>query len=158
MSELILDQNAGEISKTKFGLFPMSYNGCEVIAVYNAMHLLGKDCEIKKLIKHFYKAHLCLWFGLWGSNVKKLNKAVRNMPVICKRISLQYLLSARNGVYVICFWNHHAPWHGIHTVACEVRDGLFTTYNLYRGGEIYHLSPKEYTTGGFICAYKLEKE
>lgn len=153
---MILDQTTGEIKSRKYGLFPMSYNGCEVIAVYNALELLNKACEIKELIKKFYKAHLCLWLGLWGSKVYKLDRVIKKYPVSCVKVSLQYVLSAGSGVYVISFWNKGAPWHGIHTVACEVREGLFTTYNLYRGGKLYHISPKEYTAGGFICAYRLQ--
>ena len=35
-------QELGKVSRLKYGLFRMAYNGCEVIAVYNALQLKGK--------------------------------------------------------------------------------------------------------------------
>ena len=52
-SEPINGQGTGSVSVCRYGLFPMSYNGCEIIAVYNLRLLLGTPrplCDIAREI------------------------------------------------------------------------------------------------------------
>ena len=54
-------QALGAVSRMRYGLFPMSYNGCEMIAICNYMRMLGKKENIAeeiymKLDEHMQKA------------------------------------------------------------------------------------------------------
>ena len=42
-SEIINGQGLGYVADMRYGLFPMSYNGCEMIAIYNLLILEGRQ-------------------------------------------------------------------------------------------------------------------
>ena len=77
-SAYIYDQNIGYISNLIYGGFPISYNGCELIAVYNALKYLGKFMLFYKVI---YYAEINDWYlfpvvptGVFGSTPRKAKK------------------------------------------------------------------------------------
>lgn len=47
-------QALGMVSRLRYGLFPMSYNGCEIIAVYNYMRLHGVKTNMADLALEIY--------------------------------------------------------------------------------------------------------
>ena len=74
----IYDQNVGYISNLIYGGFPISYNGCELIAVYNALKYLGKFMLFYEVI---YYAEINDWYlfpviptGVFGSTPRKAKK------------------------------------------------------------------------------------
>ena len=60
-------QALGMVSRLRYGLFPMSYNGCEIIAVYNYMRLHGVKTNMADLALEIYPKGSVL-MGLFGSN------------------------------------------------------------------------------------------
>ena len=46
---MINGQGMGDVSKLKYGLCHMSFNGCEVISVYNALTYLGKAAPLPEI-------------------------------------------------------------------------------------------------------------
>ncbi|MDE5570323.1 MAG: hypothetical protein K2I82_06680, partial [Ruminococcus sp.] len=73
---MINGQGLGEVSQIKCGLFPMSLNGCEVIAVYNALEYLGIPQDIC-VVRDFMRRYLVL-FGLFGCNIYCLGTALNH--------------------------------------------------------------------------------
>lgn len=51
---LILSQKREPVSKMKYGTkYTLSYNGCELIAVYNALNLMGYNHSLSRIIYEF---------------------------------------------------------------------------------------------------------
>ena len=49
---MINGQALGDVSKIKYGLFRMSFNGCEVIAVCNALEYLGSKITVERVSRY----------------------------------------------------------------------------------------------------------
>ena len=63
-------ENQREWGKVKYGNKDMAYSGCEIIAVINALHSMGKDMskkEVVDLISHF-EENGSVFDGTWGTS------------------------------------------------------------------------------------------
>ena len=47
-------QGAGDVAKMKYGFYRMAWNGCEMIALYNAAHALGKHESLADICLEMY--------------------------------------------------------------------------------------------------------
>lgn len=151
---IIVSQGEERFHHIKYGLFPMSFNGCEIISVYNSFVLLGKKPpELDELIRIFKRAHLCLLLGWWGSNVYKTHKAIRASGLECEKVRPEDIKN--DGIYVVSFWNRKPPLNGIHTVALEIKAGKTTVYNLYSNRPISNKTVAEFAGKRFIRGYKI---
>lgn len=158
INNIVNNQHENRIHNIRLGLFPMSFNGCEVIAVHNALLLMDIDSDLEKLVAKFKKNHLVILFGLFGSRVKKLHR-VFHAPVNVNIINRKNKDTAffKDGVYIISFWNTNPPFHGIHTVAMQVKNGQFFTYNLYSNTPSpMNISPSVFAGKRFIIGYSLK--
>lgn len=124
-------QGSGAVSICRYGLFPMSYNGCEIIAAYNLGFLLGKNkplCEIAKEI-YPYGSLVC---GLFGTHPYALARYFRENG-IGAHMNKDYNTFKRNfskhRFGVVSFWNGNSIFKGLHTVAVENIDGVIRVYN-----------------------------
>lgn len=122
---MINGQGLGKISELKYGLFPMSFNGCEIIAVYNALEYLGKSADIGDVL-HFMKRY-CILFGLFGGNIYCLDKALKHFGAEARKVK-----SADNvKAFIISSWTGKYFLSTIHTVFCvRMADGI-RVYNRY---------------------------
>lgn len=70
----LTNQDGADIyTKLKFGGWQMKENGCEIIATYNMLRMLGKNVELIELIYYFEKKNLFLGgFGTWPKHIKEL--------------------------------------------------------------------------------------
>ena len=150
---LIENQVTEEFKKKKYGLFPMSFNGCEVIAVFNALELAGFGPDLDRLISLFKSLHLMLWWGLWGSNVFALGRVFEKLGIPVRRVKLHEF--SDDGIYIVSFWNRWAPFHGIHTVVTRIKDGRPETFNIYKNAGKLSIGPGKYAGRRFITGYKL---
>ncbi len=130
--ELINGQGLGYVAKMRYGLFPMSYNGCEMIAIYNLMLLEGrKGHTLTDICSKMYDTS-CVFCGLLGSNVYVLDKYFLRlgMPVdkIFDRDGFFRRLTA-GGYGIISFWNTNSPFDGVHTVCIEQTQDGYRIYN-----------------------------
>ena len=136
----------------KYGFFDVSYNGCEGIAVHNALVLIGKDSSLSKAL---YDMESCgaMWMGgLFGSNLKKIGKVLSKNNVQYSDVELNEI--NKPGVYIISYWTTGSGFLGItplHTVAVKY-DG--TTYFTYNKGGISTQNPSSYARD-YICGYYL---
>lgn len=154
MAHLITNQNEDCFKKIKYGSFPVSFNGCGVMATYNAFILLGiEPPEFTELIATFRKLHMSVLFGLFGSNVYMTHKVLGYYGLGYKIVKLGDI--NEDGVYILSLWNKKPPFHGMHTVACQVKDGVPTTYNMYSNAGVVH-EPLESLAGKrLIRAYRV---
>ncbi|NMP37828.1 MAG: hypothetical protein GX051_06845 [Clostridiales bacterium] len=160
---IINGQGCGEVSKMRYGLFPMSYNGCEMIAIYNFMLLEGYGKQnLADICLEMYPKSGVL-FGVFGSDTFRLPRYfnARRIPIerFMKRDDFfERLAVARYGF--LTFWNAKNPLKGIHTVCVENTGDAIRVYNRYNSKDY----PYEYKTPDevvdkcrFICGYCLKK-
>lgn len=122
---MINGQGTGETAGLKYGLFPMSFNGCEVIAVYNALEYLGIPQDIRT-VRDFMKRYAVL-FGLFGCNIYCLGGALNHFGAEYTKSR-----SADNAeAFIISSWTGIPFLSTIHTVFCVRTAGGIKVYNRY---------------------------
>ena len=159
---VINGQGCGEVSKMRYGLFPMSYNGCEMIAIYNLMFLEGfGEQNLAEICLEMYPKSGVLW-GIFGSDTFRLHKYFDVRGIETERFLkrdkfFDRLLTSKYGM--ITFWNAKNPFKGIHTVCVEKTDSGIKVYNRYNSKDY----PYEYKTvaevvdkSRFICGYTIK--
>lgn len=122
---MINGQGFGEVAELKYGLFPMSFNGCEVIAVHNALEYLGIPQDIRT-VRDFMKRYAVL-FGLFGCNIYCLGGALNHFGAEYTKSK-----SADNAeAFIISSWTGKPFLSTIHTVFCIRSDDKIKVYNRY---------------------------
>lgn len=122
---MIHGQNQGDMAKIRYGLFPMSYNGCEVISVCNALEYMGKPQPVKKVSRFMFRYSMI--FGLFGCNPYCIGRALRHLGVENRRCDLE---SAGNA-FILSSWTGRPFLSTIHTVFCVRENGRIKVYNRY---------------------------
>ena len=133
---LINGQAASEdTSSMRYGRFRMGYNGCEIIAVYNALRLLGIRTTLAEVAREAEEMGYTWLAGLFGTRPRAVGRHLEHRglrTVRAKRQAEAEELAGRGGVFVFVFWNRKAnPFRGIHTVAARSDGGAITVYNMY---------------------------
>lgn len=156
-------QGVGPVSRMRYGLFPMSFNGCEMIALYNLLLLeeIGEPNLADIALEMYPRSSVLM--GLFGSNPYALRPYFKRRNIKCLRIIprdkfFKKLDDAKYGV--ISFWNAKHPFKGIHTVCVEKIENGYRIYNRSNRKDV----PVDYSTvdevvdkSRFICGYCLEK-
>lgn len=124
-------QGSGSLSVCRYGLFPMSYNGCEIIAVYNLRLMLGQRVPLCNIAKEIYPygSILC---GLFGTHPYALNRYFKENDLPVHMIKDYYYFKkvfATKKFGILSFWNGNTVFKGLHTVAVENTPGGLKVYN-----------------------------
>ena len=122
-------QRVGILPEFRYGLCSMAFNGCEVIAVYNALLYLGKPallCDIS-----FFMEKYKMLFGLFGCNPYALIKYPAFSETGSRAVKdFKQLENAK--AFIITFWCKKRFLSHIHTVFCvQQENGDITAYNRY---------------------------
>lgn len=132
---LINGQNTIPYKNKEFGASTIGYAGCEVIATYNALRLIGIHIsfdEVKSEYEQMLKqgAGLCL-NGRWGLLPWDINKYLSRAGVEYQGCNLEQMKSITEpGAMIITYWN--APFTtGIHTIAISFDGNNYWAYNQY---------------------------
>jgi len=154
-------QGCGQVSQMRLGFFPMAYNGCELIAIYNLLLLNGRKGHRLCDIAHEMYAPAWALCGVFGSNVYVLDLYFRRHGIPCeKTLSRDEFIKRldEKGCGIVSMWNAHHPFKGIHTVCVEKTDAGIRVYNRYNGTD----HPVEYSSldevvdkPRFMCGYTL---
>ncbi len=163
-TEPINGQGCGKVSLMRYGAFPMSYNGCEMIAIYNF-------CILEKL-PHGTLADICLemypksgiLWGVFGSDCFRMKSYFKKRKIEYKRFLKRnsFFDELNKTTYgIITVWNSINIFKGIHTVCVEkLTNGNIRVYN--RSNK--KTQPCEFKTVDeitqkccFICGYTLKK-
>jgi len=122
---MINGQGMGDVSKLKYGLCHMSFNGCEVISVYNALRYVGKPQPLQEVAYFLEKYRMLL--GFFGCNMFRLGNALEKFGAEYERISEV----GDTPAFIISFWTGRPFLSSAHTVFC-VREGKrIKVYNRY---------------------------
>ena len=159
-SGYINGQGKGKVSKLRFGAFKMSYNGCEVIAVYNALRMKGKGIPISQIALEMEVNGSSLLYGIFGANPYFIGNYFGHHNIKYTRYTSESKMknSIKNGIYIISFWNNQKITGGIHTVAFNYKNGLYTVYNDSDNNtksKSYRSLTAIYSGGRFIVGYYL---
>lgn len=132
-------QGLPPVAELPFGRYPMSYNGCEVIAAYNVLSLLGKRVPLGALAERFARRGMLLG-GLFGTDPGALVTLLREQGWQVRlwkgKEARQFdkaLASADAAVF--SYWTGrtlrrgNGRWHTVHTVAVAREEGNIALYN-----------------------------
>ena len=122
---MINGQDIGEVARIRYGLFPMSFNGCEVIAVHNALVYLGIPKPLTDIA--FYMERFRVLMGFFGCNAYKLGKALKHFGAECPRVKTPDDSKA----FIITFWTGRRLLSSVHTVFCIRKENGIEVYNRY---------------------------
>lgn len=132
-AEPINGQSLGAVSGMKFGRSTVSYSGCEVIAVYNALLLEHRHkpfCEIARYMERFR-----ILLGFWGANLFLLGHALRHYGLRAKRVRRRerVMEALQNGqTCLLIYWVGKVLRSPVHTVCIrQAEDGQICVYNQY---------------------------
>ncbi|HNZ97995.1 hypothetical protein [Ruminococcus sp.] len=123
--EMINGQGRGIVAQFRYGICHMSFNGCEVIAVHNALVYLKKPRPLKDIA--FYMERFRVLLGFFGCNAYRIGKALKHFGVEFERS--KYPDDARS--YIITYWTKKPFLSTIHTVFCIRQDNGILVYNSY---------------------------
>lgn len=122
---MINGQGLGDVSRLRYGLCRMGFNGCEVISVYNALQFIGKPQPLQEVAFFLEKYRLLL--GFFGCNVFRLGKALDKFGAAYERIGE----IGDTPAFIISFWTGRPMMSAVHTVFCTRENGRFKAYNRY---------------------------
>lgn len=122
-----------------FGLWRVGRNGCALLAVYNALGLLGCPLSMEQIRDAFTRWYRPRLFGVFPGELRRFFRRrglqVERMP---HEGALQQRLQ-QGGVGILTYWNCKFSlfglrlpkfWKGAHTVAvCRGADGRYVVYN-----------------------------
>jgi hypothetical protein len=142
-SGYINGQACGNVAKVKYGLYPMSYNGCEIIAVYNLMYHLGMRQELADIAKEIYP-YASVLCGLFGSRTLKLERFFKEHKLVHTTVRNEeemFELFKKSDCAVIGLWNRaNNPFKGIHTIFVKNIKGKARVFNRSNSNP----SPRDY--------------
>lgn len=128
-------QGKGEVAKMKYGFYHMAWNGCEMIALYNAAHALGRHQSLQDICLEMYpKSSVAC--GFFGSNPIVLDRYFKAHDIPFHKTYdynafFNALKDCRCGV--LSFWNRRRVFGSLHTVMVEwdKEKGQIKEYNKY---------------------------
>ena len=132
----INDQSSGfetGINLLKIGKADVGSCGCEIIAVYNALFLLGKECSFAKVERDFELNGALtkvpfVPIGAYGSNPYALKRMIELEGLKAEYVNRKQLLNCP-GIYVFSYWNNGGLIKGLHTIITVYDGKAFTLYN-----------------------------
>lgn len=125
--------NAG-VNKLSYGHDIIANNGCELLAVHNALAMMNNQQDFKEIIEVAEKTKGVMWFGgRFGSHPDQLGKLLEHYEQeytsTTQKAKFNDLLED-GGIYIISTWNPGSLT--IHTVAfsCDSQNNILV-YNRY---------------------------
>ena len=155
-NKIITDQHGVSAAGFSLGKYSVSYNGCEAIAVHNALILSGVGSRLSDVIGLIERKHH-LWFfrsGLWGTNPFRIGRIVRSYGLDCIRLK-RHETPEKPGIYIVSYFNRGRISSGVHTVCFTFDGSSYTAYNSPPDSE--HVHPYGYAFRR-ICCYRIIKE
>lgn len=127
-----------------YGEYPVSYNGCGVIATYNALKLkghTGEEYSFLRILKDFEELGYPRLKGKWGTKPSKIGRYMKKRGIRARRCfrsgrKLDQILTP-GAVVVVAVWNKHPLKNGMHLFTCLRTETGWDTWNRhYRNGPL----------------------
>ncbi|MBQ9552469.1 MAG: hypothetical protein IJU96_06855 [Clostridia bacterium] len=155
---LLNAQGLGTLQQYRYGLFSFGWCGCEIIAVYNFLQMIGRPRPLCDISREIYRyGHLLL--GFFGTNVYVIPYYFRrhHIPTETTRNKTVFLREAAKGKCgVISFWTGKVLRSSIHTVAFRMEEGgtvrVFNRYNKKDFDHVYNSLPEAFGAYPFLTA------
>ena len=122
---MINGQGLGAVSQLRYGLCRLSFNGCEVISVYNALAWLGKNAPLPEIA--LYMERFRMLMGIFGCYAGRIDRALRYFGADCVRTGVYRGEKA----FIVSYWTGRPFLSSIHTVFCVREEGGIRVYNRY---------------------------
>ena len=150
INTIINDQSTGEvtgINELRIGKADVGTSGCEIIAVYNALYLMGKECSFAKVERDFELNGALtkvpfVPIGAYGSNPYALKRMLEINGLRGKRVSKTDMLN-NPGTYIYSYWNKGGLLKGLHTIIAENDSKVISLYN-YASKGVFTISRDEW--------------
>lgn len=145
----------------KLGLGTYGKNGCGIIALYNALQLLGRPRPLGEIGADLVRRHRLLFGGLGGIGPRPIAAFFREQGIACAgSFSCRRLTEScgQGAVLVFTVMNARHPFRGFHTMAAQKDCGGFTVYNVgpYDSGSRRCASLRDAFPGGvFIRGFRV---
>lgn len=157
-------QGLSPVKDMRYGVSNIAHGGCGVIAVYNALLLLGNPHRFHDVIA-WGDQKAAAAFGLLGTLPWKAKHLFQRLGYTVTAVTDEALFDrhARDAdVCLFTFWNQKGSIRqGMHTVCLQYRAGAIDVYNLSnsRAGVSRMPSLKEWTASGIgpvvlYCVHK----
>lgn len=131
---IINGQKTCIVSKLRYGLLPVSANGCGPIAVFNALTASGVKADLCEIILGMENSALHFG-GIFGTDPKKLDKYMNeNRIPSMKAESYADFVSVMNSVRIgiLCYWTGKPYMSSSHYVTLiRTEDGRFSVCNRF---------------------------
>ncbi len=120
---LLNGQGSCEVSDVRLGLKPMSYNGCGVIALYNAMVLSGRRADLRLIHSAVGRNALTL-FGLLGVSPFRYAWAAAKAGIRVHSIRRyhEFALRLKGHIGIVCCWTGKPFLSTMHFMAVDGRN------------------------------------
>lgn len=136
-----------DVYNLSYGADTIANNGCELLAVHNALAMKNNKRDFKEIIEVAEKTKGVMWLGgHWGSRSNQLGNLLEHYEQkyisTTQRESFNALLED-GGIYILSTWNRNSLT--IHTVAfsCDSENNIIV-YNRYSNS----LAPYRYNATG----------
>lgn len=164
VSGLINGQGLSPVKDMRYGIVDIARSGCGVIAVYNALMLLGSPHRFHDVIAWGDKKASAA-FGLLGTLPWKARSLFQRLGYAVTAVTDQGLFdrhARRADVCLFTYWNRKGSVRqGMHTVCLQYRSGAIEIYNLYNSCAEVSRRPSltEWTSSGIgpvvlYCIYR----
>lgn len=140
---MIEDQGDPRLAGLRYGRYPVSYNACECIAVYNALHFAGRNVSFADLLTEFEENGIVGYYlfgkrsplvGKFGSNPRKIARALGHYGIAYERARREKVFREllKNGhAFIASFINGGNIFRGVHTFFFTREGDSFRVYNGY---------------------------
>ena len=121
------------------GRCTMDHMGCEMIALFNALHFLGRGRPLGEIVRTYERRRWLLLGGRWGADPYAAGTFAREDCLPCRVFSgkreqaafLEALQAPEDGVFLLSFWLGDTVFSGAHAVTVVRRSGRLWVYNLF---------------------------
>ena len=123
------------------GRCSMDYMGCEMIALFNALHFLGRPQPLANIVRTFERRRWLLLGGRWGATPYAIGTFAAEQGILHRvfRGRKRYddfshaILRGPEGVFIVSYWLGDRVFSGAHAALLVRRDGYLWGYNLFNG-------------------------
>lgn len=135
---LLNGQGRPGLAELRFGVVSVERSGCEALAVYNALRLLGRALSPAEVIRRAELEGCLALDGMAGILPRGLEKLMRSLELPFRRCEPETVQqqSERGGLppgslFIACIWNdRRSPVAGIHTFLLRyAAPGRWLVYN-----------------------------
>lgn len=137
VSGLIHDQTRFPVNNFLYGDANLEWSGCEIIANYNALIILGNPQSLND-VANWGENHGQILNGFFGTFPTSSRELFEHLgyTVATETDSSKFdTVAANSDVCIFTFWNDKNNWfEGVHTVAIKPETDGILVYNLFRDG------------------------